>query len=128
MVEEFHKADHNTGIDDGLDLVVVSVRKVRDCPAGVDQYLLVGRVDELRQGGQGRRDQIPVGLRLLSSTEVAQGPSSIPKHAEFVLLVEHSEEWLEGTGLNDVVATGRTISGDVSQCPNSLLADVEDGR
>ena len=56
MHEEIHESPANTGLDDSLDLVVGAVREVRDGPARVNQNLIVERVNELRENGEGRRD------------------------------------------------------------------------
>jgi hypothetical protein len=47
MHQELNEAAGDTGFDDGLDLVVGTVREVRDGPACVDQDLVVKGVNEL---------------------------------------------------------------------------------
>ena len=69
--------------------------------------------------------QIPFWLRGLSTAEVAQGPGSIPQHANFVVLAQKSEEGPEGTLLEDIIPALWAVTSDVPQRPNSLLSDVE---
>ncbi len=46
MHEEINEAPANARLDDSLDLVVGAIRKVRDGPAGVNQDLVIERVDQ----------------------------------------------------------------------------------
>ncbi len=84
-----------------------------------------GEWDELRQSCERRRDKIPIRLWLFSSTKVAQCPCSIPEHAQLVLFGEQSEKRSQCSCLNNIVTTSWAISCNVSQRPNSLLANVE---
>ena len=77
--EEINETTSDGCFNDGLDLLVGSVREVGECPAGIREYLLVWIFNEFGKGWQGCLDKIKVGLRL-ASTKVGQGPSSISKH------------------------------------------------
>lgn len=52
--EKLDESAGNTGFDNGLDLVVGAIREVRDSPAGIDQDLVIKRVDKLGQNGKCR--------------------------------------------------------------------------
>lgn len=52
MHEELHQSAGDTSFDHGLYLIVGTIRKVRDSPAGINQNLVVKRVDKLRQNGK----------------------------------------------------------------------------
>ena len=54
--EQLYETAGDAGLDDGLDLVVGAIGEVRDGPAGVDEDLVVERVYELGEHGQGRLD------------------------------------------------------------------------
>jgi hypothetical protein len=58
MHKEFGKAAGNAGLNHGLDLVVGAIGKVGDGPAGIDQDLVVERVDEFRQNTESRGNLI----------------------------------------------------------------------
>jgi hypothetical protein len=54
--QQLDKTAGNASLDDGLNLVVGAVGEVRDGPAGVNEDLVVERVDELGEDGQGGLD------------------------------------------------------------------------
>jgi len=83
--EQLYQAARNVCLDDSLDLVVGAVGKVRDGPAGVDEDLVVKRVDELGENGKSRSDGVPVGLRGLATAEVAKRPGGILSMLSFLL-------------------------------------------
>lgn len=49
--EEVHQTSANTALDDSLNLVIRSIRQVRNSPTSVDEDLIVQRVDELGEDG-----------------------------------------------------------------------------
>lgn len=49
MHKQFYKAAGDASLNNGLNLVVGSVRKVRDGPAGIDQDFVVEGVDQFGQ-------------------------------------------------------------------------------
>jgi hypothetical protein len=51
--EQVHQAAAYARLDNCLDLVVGAVGKVRDSPASINQNLVIERVDELGQDGEG---------------------------------------------------------------------------
>ena len=121
MHKQLNKAARDAGFDDGLDLVVRSIGEVGDSPAGIDQDLIVERVDKLRQDRQSGQDLldmlaavsvkpgqvshgVPVWLRGLSTTEVAQGPGGVAKHAQLAAIAQEGQERLESTTCQDIVA------------------------
>jgi hypothetical protein len=53
MHEQLHQSAGNASFNDGLDLIVGSIGKVRDGPASINQYLIVKGVDELGQDRKG---------------------------------------------------------------------------
>jgi hypothetical protein len=54
--QQLDKTAGYASLDDGLNLVVGAVGEVRDGPAGVNEDLVVERVDELGEDGQGGLD------------------------------------------------------------------------
>ena len=125
--QELDEAAADASLDDGLDLLVGAVRKIRQGPACVGEDLLVGTEDELCEGGQTGLDHIEVGLGL-ATAEVGQGPGGIAKHGQFGVLVKLLKEGLHGPGLKDEVTAGRAVTGDVAEGPNGLFPNVVVGR
>ena len=56
MQKQVNESSAHTRLDDRLDFVVGSVREVRNSPAGVNENLVVERIDELRENCESRRD------------------------------------------------------------------------
>ena len=54
MHEQLNETTGDVSLDDGLDLVVGTIREIRDGPAGIDEDLVVERVDELGEDGKSR--------------------------------------------------------------------------
>lgn len=54
--EEIDESSANTALDDGLDLVVGAVRQVADSPTGIDENLVIQRVDELGEDSESGGD------------------------------------------------------------------------
>jgi len=71
--------------------------------------------------------QFPIWLRTLTTAEVGKCPSRIPLHAELVVLAQKRQKRPQGTLLKNVISANWTITGDITQCPNRLFADIEDG-
>jgi len=67
---------------------------------------------------------IPVRLRCLATTEVAQSPGSIAEHTELTTIAKQSEQRLKGALLEDVVSTNRAITSNVAESPDSLFPDI----
>lgn len=67
---------------------------------------------------------LPVGLRCLSTTEVAQGPGSITEHAQLAAIAKKGKKRTKSTGLEDKVAAGRAITSNVTKGPDSLFPDI----
>ncbi len=65
---------------------------------------------------------------VLATAEVAESPCGVAEHALLVVFAEKSDQGAHGTGLEDVVAALGAVTGNVTESPNSLLTDVEDGR
>jgi len=60
----------------------------------------------------------------LSTAEVGEGPCSITKHGNFLVFVHACEKRLEcAVGKYEVTTLGG-VTGNVTKCPNSLLADL----
>lgn len=68
--------------------------------------------------------RLPVWLRRLATAEVAQGPGSVPQHAQLAAVTQEGKQWTQGTSLQDKVTTCGTVTGNVSKSPDSLLPDV----
>jgi hypothetical protein len=58
--EELDQTTGNACLDDSLDLVVGTIREVRNSPASIDEDLIVKRIDKLGEDGKS-------GLNLLLS-------------------------------------------------------------
>lgn len=69
----------------------------------------------------------PVRLRSLASAEVAQGPRSISKHTQLTAIAKEIQEWLQSIASQDIVSAGGTVTGNVTESPDSLLAHVRLG-
>ena len=67
---------------------------------------------------------MPVWLRRLSTTEVAQGPGGIAQHAQLPAVAQQGQQRTEGAGLQDKVTACGAVAGDVAQGPDGLLAHV----
>ena len=63
--QQVHESSADTALDNGLDLVVGSVRQVADSPASVDQNLVVEGVDELGEDSEGRGDLTSVTAEIM---------------------------------------------------------------
>lgn len=68
--------------------------------------------------------QLPLRLRVLAPAEVAKRPRCVPEHAQPVVLVEQRDEGLHSTGAEDKVTALGAVTGDVTECPDGLLADI----
>lgn len=121
--QQLDQAPADAGLDDDLDLLVGAVREVAQRPARVREDFLVGRKDELRERRQSRRDHGEIGLRL-AAAKVGQRPRGVAEHGELGILVQLVEQRVHRPGLQDEVAAGRGIAGDVPQRPHGLLAHV----
>lgn len=73
-------------------------------------------------------DQLPVGLRRLASAEIAERPSRIPEHAQFVVLAEQSEKRLQSSFLQYIVPALRTVACNITKGPNSLFTHIQHRR
>jgi hypothetical protein len=51
MHQQLYETTRDTSLNDGLDLIVGSIRKVRDRPAGVNKNFVIQRVNQLGQDG-----------------------------------------------------------------------------
>ena len=71
--------------------------------------------------------QFPIWLRALTTAEVGERPSRIPLHAELVILAQKRQKRPQGTLLENVISANWAVTGDISQSPNGLLADIENG-
>lgn len=63
-------------------------------------------------------------MRSLATTEVAQSPGSIAKHAQLATIVDKVEQGAQSTGTQNEVTAVRAVTGDVTKGPNGLLADI----
>lgn len=143
MHEQLHQTARNASFDDGLNLVVGTVREIRDGPAGIDQNLIVERVDKLGKDGKSggnlssssvsryKSEQLchetnssPIRLRGLAPAEVAESPGGIAEHAQLAAVSQEVEQGLEGATAQDVVTACGAIAGNVSKSPDGLLPDI----
>ena len=72
--------------------------------------------------------QFPIWLRGLAPAEVAQCPSGVSQHAEFVIFAEQLQKGPQGALLKDVISALWAIASNVAQSPDGLLPDVQDWR
>ena len=71
--------------------------------------------------------QFPIWLRAFTAAKVGKGPGRVPLHAELVILAQQRQKRPQGTLLENVISANGAITGDISQSPNSLFADIENG-
>jgi hypothetical protein len=67
---------------------------------------------------------IPIRLRRLATAEVAQGPGSITEHAQLAAIVDQVQQRTESAGAKNEVAALGAVTGNVSEGPDGLFADV----
>lgn len=98
---------------------------VRTVSAG--EIYAVGSVSTLlRVRGPKKTHQFPVWLRRLAPAEVAECPSSIPQHAEFVVFAEQLQKRPQGALPKNVISALWAVASNVAQGPDCLLPDVQD--
>lgn len=68
--------------------------------------------------------RVPVWLGGLATAEVAQGPGGIAQHAELPAVAEQGQQRLQGATAQDIVAALWAVTSNVSEGPDSLLADI----
>ena len=71
--------------------------------------------------------QFPIWLRALTAAEVGKSPSCVPLHAELVVLAQKRQKRPQGTLLKNVISANGAVTSDISQSPDSLLTDIENG-
>jgi hypothetical protein len=122
--KELHQATGDTGLNNGLDLVVGTIRQVRDSPASIDQDLVVQHVDKLGKDGKSRGNGVPVRLGSLATAEVAKSPSSVAEHAQLAAIVDEVKKRAQGTGTQNKVTAVRAVTSNVSEGPHGLFTDI----
>jgi len=81
-----------------------------------------------RTGTERDTYQFPIWLRTLTTAEVGERPGRVPLHAEFVVFAQERQKWPQGTLLKNVISANWAVTSDIAQSPNSLFADIENGR
>lgn len=140
--QQLDETARNAGLNDSLDLVVRAVREIGDGPAGIDEDLIIERIDKFGEHGESWGNLLPVssdqpsktkgnlsylspiGLRSLSSAEVAECPSRVPKHAQLAAVTEQGQQGPQGACVEDKVPACGAITSNVTKSPNSLFSDV----
>jgi len=117
--QEVYQSPAYTALDDSLNLVVGTVRKVRQSPTSVDENFIIERVDELGEDGKGRGDELPVGLRSLSSAKVGKSPGGVSEHRKLVVLVQQCQERRQSTFVQTVISVLGRVSGNVTKSPDA---------
>ena len=122
--EQLHEAGTHARVDDRLDLVVGSVREVRQRPARVGENLLVIRVDERRKGGERGLDEIK-GRLGLATAQVGQRPDSVAQHRDPRRVgVQQVQERHQHTVAQHLVTHLDRVASNVSHRQHGLLAHV----
>ena len=67
---------------------------------------------------------LPVRLGGLATAEVAQGPCSVPQHAQLAAVTKQVDKRAKSASLQDKVTAGRAVTGNVSKGPDGLLAHI----
>ena len=67
---------------------------------------------------------LPVGLRSLSSAEVAQSPGCVPQHAQLAAVTKKSKQRAESASLEDKVTACGAVTSNVTKSPDGLLPDI----
>ena len=122
--EELHQATGDTGLNNGLNLVVGTIGQVRDSPASVNQDLVIQHVDELGKDWKGGGNSVPVRLGSLATAEVAKSPSSVAEHAQLAAIVDEVKKRAQGTGTENKVTAVRAVTSNVSEGPNGLFTNI----
>jgi len=71
--------------------------------------------------------QLPIWLGALAAAEVGKRPSRVPLHAKLVILAQKGQKGPQGTLLENVIPANWTVTSDITQSPNSLFTDIENG-
>jgi hypothetical protein len=124
MHEQLHQSAGDASFNDGLDLIIGSIGKVRDGPASINQDLIVKGVDELGQDRKGGGNSSPVRLGSLATAEVAKSPSSIAEHAQLTAIAEKVKKRLKGATAKDIVTAVRAVTSNVTKSPDSLFPNI----
>lgn len=122
--KELHEATGDTGLDNGLDLVIGTIGQIRDSPASVNQDLVIQHVDELGKDGKGRGDGVPVRLGSLATAEVAESPGSVAEHAQLAAIIDEVKKGAQSTGTKNKVTAVRAVTSNVSKGPHGLFTDI----
>jgi len=113
MHEQLHQPTANTRLNHCLDLVVRSIRQVRQCPTSVSEHIVICGVDQLWQSAKCRSHKVEVWLRF-STAEVAQGPSCVSQHAQFGVSSQLLEKWHDSIALKHQITAHWGITSNVS--------------
>lgn len=124
MHEQLYQTARDVGLDNSLDLIIRTVGKVGDGPASVNENLVVEGVHELGEDREGRSDGVPVGLRGLATTEVAECPGGVPEHAKLPAVTEEADKRRESALGEDVVPAVRAVTSNVTKSPDGLLPNI----
>jgi hypothetical protein len=66
----------------------------------------------------------PVRLRSLSTTEVAQSPRGIAKHAQLAPVTNQVQERTKSSSLQHEISALRTVTSNVTKRPHRLLSNI----
>jgi hypothetical protein len=124
--QEVYQSPAYTALDNSLDFVVGTVRKVRQRPTRVDENFIVERVDELGEDGKGRGDEFPVGLRRLSSAKVGEGPGGVSEHGKLVVLVQQCQKRRQSSLVQTVITVLGGVSGNVTEGPDAGILGYDE--
>jgi hypothetical protein len=67
---------------------------------------------------------VPIRLGSLATAEVAQRPGCIAKHAKLAAVTKQSQQGLERTAAEDIVAALGAIASDITERPDRLFTNV----
>lgn len=70
--------------------------------------------------------QLPLGLRVLATAEIAEGPGGVSQHAEFGVLAQQAQKGAKRARLQNLIAALGAVTRNVPERPNGLLTDIGD--
>mmetsp|Transcript_13554 Transcript_13554/g.36404 ORF Transcript_13554/g.36404 Transcript_13554/m.36404 type:complete len:231 (-) Transcript_13554:497-1189(-) len=124
--QQKHQSRNHSGVDHDLNVFVRAIRQVGKRPARVGEHFLVLQLNKPRQRRQTVAHNVEVWLRL-TATQVRKRPRGVAQQRgarDCVYASKQTQHRRKRTVVQQKVAARRRVSGDVSERPYSLLANL----